>query len=95
MRRRLIATFPAGDHPSTETRKSREENRTERLRLPIRYHDMTSTPRMASNELAIAPVIVLLMFLRVDGHPHPGMDAALKFGGLSLGHEGACSIRVS
>jgi len=29
------------------------------------------------------------MFLRVDSRAHPGMDAALKFGGLPLGHEGA------
>jgi hypothetical protein len=95
MRRRLIATSPRGDHPSTEAPKSGEENRIERLRLPIRYHDMTSIPRMASNELAIAPVIVLLMFLRIDGHAHPGMDAALKFGGLPLGHEGASCARIS
>ena len=47
---------------------------------------MTSIPRMASNELAIAPVIVLLMFLRVDGHAHPGMDAALKFDGRTADH---------
>src|SRR5882724_1019768 len=35
------------------------------------------------------------MFLRVDGHAHPGMDTALKFGGLSLGHQGASCAGVS
>jgi hypothetical protein len=40
-------------------------------------------------------VVVLLMFLRVDGHAHPGMDTALKFGGLSLGHQGASCACVS
>src|SRR5882724_991538 len=61
----------------------------------IRYyeHDINSTDR--SKELAIVTVAVLLMFLRVDGHAHPGMDTALKFGGLSLGHQGASCAGVS
>src|SRR6266568_2249326 len=61
----------------------------------IRYyeHDINSTDR--SKELAIVTVVVLLMFLRVDGHAHPGMDTALKFGGLSLGTKGASCACVS
>ena len=39
--------------------------------------------------------VFLLMFLSVDGHAHPGMDTALKFGGLSLAHEGASCAGVS
>lgn len=55
--------------------------------------DINSTDR--SKELAIVTVVVLLMFRRVDGHAHPGMDTALKFGGLSLRHQGASCAGVS
>jgi len=47
-------------------------------------HDINSANR--PNELALVTVVILLMFFRIDGHAHPGMYAALKFGALSLGH---------
>src|ERR1700704_4258605 len=47
-----------------------------------------------TNGLAIVTVVVLLMFLGVDSHAHPGMDAALELGVLSLAQEGAGCVRI-
>ena len=47
-----------------------------------------------TNGLAIVTVVVLFVFLGVDGHAHPGMDAALELGVLSLAQEGAGCVRI-
>ena len=47
-----------------------------------------------TNGLAIVTVVVLFLFLGVDGHAHPGMDAALELGVLSLAQEGAGCVRI-
>ncbi len=47
-----------------------------------------------TNGSAIVTVVVLFVFLGVDGHAHPGMDAALELGVLSLAQEGAGCVRI-
>jgi hypothetical protein len=83
--RKLKQTFTRNRHLATHLGILAVSN-AKKIRKGSVTGIMTSMSTDRSKELTVVTVVVLLMFLRVDGHAHPGMDTALKFGGLSFGH---------